>query len=292
MRRYAAIPPVHADPLISRFTQVQKRGSESPFPGRSRQRDEDWRSSGQPDFTVMKQLALDFATPPPPTLENFVAGRNAELLQHLHRLAVRAGGERFLYVWGQAGCGRSHLLKATVAQLQRAGANALCFTCQTGARLGDGLERMDCIALDDVDQLDDDGQLAVFDLYNALRERGGALLASAAAPPVQLKLRKDLVTRLAWGLVYQVHALTDEDKARALADHAARRGFRLPPEVSAFLLSRARRDLPSLLATLEALDRYSLETKRPVTVPLARELLRSSEQRDPGPGTRDAEVTR
>jgi DnaA family protein len=49
-----------------------------------------------------------------------------------------------------------------------------------------------------------------------------------------------------------------------------------------FLLTRAQRDLPTLLATVDALDRYSLETKRPVTVPLVRELLQLSEQRGPG----------
>jgi DnaA family protein len=138
---------------------------------------------------------------------------------------------------------------------------------------------MDCVALDDVDRLGAAAQLAAFDLYNALREKNGALIASASAPPVQLELREDLVTRLAWGLVYQAHALSDEDKARALADHAATRGWPLSREVSDYLLTRARRDMPSLLATLEALDRYSLETRRPVTVPLVRELL---ETRDTG----------
>jgi len=139
-----------------------------------------------------------------------------------------------------------------------------------------------------VDRLDDEGQIAAFDLYNSLREHSGALIASAAAPPVQLKLRADLVTRLAWGLVYQVHALADEDKARALADHAARRGFRLAPEVTEYLLRRVRRDLPSLLAMLDALDRYSLETKRPVTVPLVRELLHLAGMQDQGSRIQDA----
>jgi DnaA family protein len=120
----------------------------------------------------------------------------------------------------------------------------------------------------------------VFDLYNALREHGGVLLASAGEPPAQLKLREDLATRLAWGLVYQVHALTDENKAQALADRAASRGFQLAPEVSDYLLTRARRDLPTLLATLDALDRYSIETRRPVTVPLARELLHAAGRQD------------
>lgn len=224
----------------------------------------------------MKQLALDLASPPLPTLDNFIVGRNGELLQHMRRLAARGAEERFYFLWGRPDCGRSHLLRGTVTALQRAGATAGYCACQTGIALPAGLERMDCVALDDVDRLDDEGQIAAFDLYNTLREHGGALLASGAAPPVQLKLRRDLVTRLAWGLVYEVHALTDEDKARALAERAASRGFRLPPEVSGYLLTRVRRDLPTLMAMLDTLDRYSLETKRPVTVPLARELFSSS----------------
>jgi len=240
------------------------------------------------DFTVMKQLALDLGGPPLPTLEHFIAGRNGELLQHLMRLAARGARERFICLWGRPGCGRSHLLKGTVTALQRADASAVYVACQAGTRLAAGLERMDCVALDDVGRLDGEGQIAAFDLYNALREHGGALLASAAAPPVQLDLRKDLMTRLAWGLVYEVHALTDEDKARALADRAASRGFRLPPEVSDYLLTRVRRDLPTLMAMLDTLDRYSLETKRPVTVPLARELLHSAGRQDQGSRIQDS----
>ena len=235
----------------------------------------------------MKQLALDFASPPLPTLDNFVAGRNGELLEILRRLAGQQPHERYVFIWGRPGCGRSHLLRGTANALQRAGAAAAYIACKAGIQLADGLERLDCVALDDVDRLDAEGQLAAFDLCNALRERSGALLASAAAPPVQLKLREDLVTRLAWGLVYQVHALADEEKARALADHAASRGFRLAPEVCEYLLTRMQRDMPSLLAMLDALDRYSLETKRPVTLPLARELLLASGQRRLDPGLPD-----
>lgn len=227
----------------------------------------------------MKQLALDFASQPRPTLENFVAGRNDELLENLRRVAAGGAGERFLYLWGRPGSGRSHLLKAVVERLQRGGAAAAYVACREDTRFAEGLDRLDCVALDDVDRLDGEGQVAAFDLFNALRERNAALVASGSAPPVQLKLREDLVTRLAWGLVYQAHALTDEDKARALTDHAAQRGWPLPREVCDYLLARARRDMPSLLATIDALDRYSMEMRRPVTVPLARELL---ETRAPG----------
>jgi DnaA family protein len=238
----------------------------------------------------MKQLALDFARPALPTLDNFIAGRNRELLHNLKRLASREGGERFLYVWGRPGSGRSHLLRGVAAELQQAGLASAYVACAPGIRFAEGLGRMECVALDDVDRLDGPGQIAAFDLYNTLRERNGALVAGGSAPPVQLTLREDLVTRLAWGLVYQVHALSDEEKARALAEYAAGRGFRLHTEVSDYLLARASRDLTSLLATLDALDRYSLETKRPVTVPLARELLHVIERRDPRLGAQDAEA--
>jgi len=236
----------------------------------------------------MKQLTLDLATPPRPTLDNFVTGVNAELLQNLAWLVARNARERCFYLWGGSGSGRSHLLQATVAELNQAGARAVYLACGGGMQLAPGVERADCVALDDVDRLDDAGQVAVFDLYNALRERGGVLLASADVPPAQLTVRGDLATRLAWGLVYQVHALTDENKAQALAERAASRGFRLAPEVSDFLLTRARRDLPTLLATLDALDRYSLETRRPVTVPLARELLHAAGRPDAGSRRPDA----
>lgn len=238
----------------------------------------------------MKQLALDLAGPPLPTLENFITGRNGELLDNLRRLAAGGSGERFLYVWGRPGSGRSHLLKAVVEQLQRTSANAACIACTEDTRFTESHGRLDCVALDDVHKLDEAGQVGAFDLFNALRERDGALIASGSAPPVQLGLREDLVTRLAWGLVYQVHALTDEDKAQALADHAASRGVPLPREVCDYLLTRARRDMPSLLATVDALDRYSLETRRPLTVPLARELLLAADRRGAALTGRDSEA--
>lgn len=221
----------------------------------------------------MKQLALDFARAPLPTLQNFVAGRNGELLQNLGRLATGSAGERLIYIWGAPGSGRSHLLKGAVAAVHATGASAAYVACAGETRFAEGIERMDCVAVDDVGQLDEDAQIALFNLYNALRERRGALLASGDAPPVQLKLRQDLVTRLGWGLVYQVHALSDEEKAQALKRHAAARGFQLPDEVCAYLLTRVQRDMTSLLAMLDALDRRSLEAKRPITVTLARELL-------------------
>ena len=77
----------------------------------------------------------------------------------------------------------------------------------------------------------------------------------------------------ATGLTYRLLPLTDEEKYLALAAHARARGFALSDEVAAYLLTHARRDMPSLIQALDALDRYSLETGRPITVPLLKAAL-------------------
>ncbi len=209
----------------------------------------------------MKQLALDITTPPAPSFDNFVVGRNAEALLHL-RAAVAGAGERFIYLWGEAGCGRTHLLKAA--------AGAAYAACGAHSRF-DGDASL--LVADDVEQLGAEAQVALFHRYNALREQGGGLIASGSVPPVQLKLRADVLTRLGWGLVLQLHPLSDDEKSQALTRHAQARGFALPREVCAYLLAHTARDMGALFTTLDALDRFSLETKRGVTLPLLRELL-------------------
>ena len=215
----------------------------------------------------MEQLILDIAPAPAPTLESFVTGRNGELLLALHALAAGNSRDHFVYLWGERGCGRSHLLASVVTAARRAGRAVFHFDVAAAAA-DDAL-----VVVDDVHQLGAAAQIDLFNLHNRLRAGHGALLVSGDAAPARLTLRDDLKTRLAAGLIYQVHALDDAEKAAALRGHADARGFRLSQEVADYLLSHAERDLPSLLALLDALDAYSLANRRAITVPLLRELL-------------------
>jgi DnaA family protein len=220
----------------------------------------------------MRQLALQLAAPPAPTLDNFIPGRNAELRQALGSLADGSAAERFVYLWSGQGGGKTHLLTATFRALIARGRPAVFV--EQGARFPDaGAVAGAALVVDDVHLAQHDRQHALFNLYNVLRETQGALVAAGNAPPGALPLRADLLTRLGWGLVYQIHPLSDDEKAAALADHARGRGLRLPAEVIAYVFNRYPRDLRQLMGLLDALDRYSLETKRPITVPLVRELL-------------------
>jgi DnaA family protein len=198
---------------------------------------------------VTRQLALPIQPPPAPTLENFVPGGNAELLARLRELRAGRCAETVLYLWGAPGSGRSHLLRAS-------------------AREGVALA-------DDVDRLDASAQARLFTAINQAREAGGTVLAAGPLPPAQLALREDLRSRLGWGLVYEVKSLTDEERAIFLLGEAARRGLGLADDVVSYLLAHVPRDMASLGAILDHLDRTSLEQRRAVTLPLVREALRT-----------------
>lgn len=210
-----------------------------------------------------RQLALDLLQPAAPTLENFVAGRNGEAVQVLRQLAAGGGAERIVYLWGERGSGRSHLLQALAAQPQ-----AWVW------RPDDAPEAPGLSLVDDVERLDPDGQVALFNRLNAVRARADArCVASGGTPPSQLPLREDLRTRLAWGLAYQLHPLADAEKAAALRAQAGARGLAIGAEVIDYLLNHLPRDMRTLAAALDALDGFALAQKRPLTVPLVRQWL-------------------
>ncbi|HTN93220.1 MAG TPA: DnaA regulatory inactivator Hda [Gallionella sp.] len=229
----------------------------------------------------MSQLLLDISPDWQPTLENFVAGRNLELLSALrHALhgndAAGTGSERSFYLWGEDGSGKSHLLRACAQVSKEGGRNAIYTRGSVPSPAGN--PRAAVVAVDDVEQLDDAAQIELFNLYNRMRDSRGMLLVSGKVSPLHLELRDDLRTRLGWGLVYQVHGLNDEEKKRALEQHASSRGFVLPPEVTQYLLRHGRRDLPSLIKVADELDAHSMRLHRPPTVPLLKEVLQHMQE--------------
>jgi len=249
----------------------------------------------------VQQLALELAPPPEPTFDSFFPARNAAaqaVLLHavqvkdflprtappsaLHAVQPLQLGERFIYLWGPRGSGKSHLLHAFVAESQRQGHAARYVHAGESIDAGDGDQR---VAIDDVDGLDMVGQLALFDLYNRIRTGNGTLVTSGARPPAELPLREDLRTRLGAGVVMRLEPLTDEEKAAALSEHGRRRGLALLPELIEYLLTHVTRDMGTQMAVVATLDRVSLERKRPLTLPLLREVLRSLEQRPASPRT-------
>jgi DnaA-homolog protein len=203
----------------------------------------------------MRQLPLEISQAAAPGFDNFVAGDNAEALARVRELAAGELREAIVYLWGEPGSGRTHLLRAAAA------VNPSLFVA------------------DDVATLDAGAQQQLFNAINAARDGRAGVLAAGSAPPAALALREDLRTRLAWGLVYHLKPLAESEKLRHLQGEARRRGLALSDELAAYLLARVPRDMATLSALLEALDREALTRKRPLTLPLVREVLESSNGR-------------
>ena len=213
----------------------------------------------------MKQLVLDLIPTPSPTLSNFVVGRNGEAVAALKAAlagAMSAGVSKVIYLWGAAGSGKSHLVHACAQLGFASDLSADTTLTPAGSRH----------AIDDVQTLVETQQQSLFNLINRQQAVGGVVVAAGDVAARDLAMRRDLTSRLASGLVFQLVPLTDDDKAAALEAHSRARGFALRAEVTAYLLRHARRDMASLIGMLDALDRYSIETGREITLPLLREI--------------------
>lgn len=226
----------------------------------------------------MEQLVLDLGMAPRATLARFVVGANAAALAHLQVLC-RADAAPAVpsYLWGASGAGKTHLLTAVAAELDRRG-RAVAWLDSRGV-IGEAAfdSAWDAVLMDDVHLYDARRQHVAFNWFiNAFAPPDGRprlVLAAGALPPADLPLRADLRTRLGWGQVYELHLLTDSERAAALQQAAAARGLRLPAEVTRYLLTHFARDLGSLMALLDRLDRYALQTQRGITVPLLKHML-------------------
>lgn len=216
-----------------------------------------------------RQLTLDIRPPQQVSFDNFLGEANAELLTRL-RQAVHARGFNLIYLWGAPGSGRTHLLRAAQAAVRD---RTACFVEGEAAGAELPCPPGGVLLVDDVDRLGEAAQIALFRAFNMAAAIGLTILMSGPTPPLHLLLREDLRTRIGSALIYEVKRLTDDEKAAALARHAAARGMKVEDELIAYLLRHAPRDLPSLMSILDALDELSLEQQRPVTLALVRQVL-------------------
>lgn len=227
----------------------------------------------------MRQLPLGVQLGVSLRFETFHAGGNAEAVAALKRLA--SGVSRVpLWLFGPAGSGKTHLLQAACALAGSEGRTAaylpLAASRKDGPAILDGFERLELVALDDLDEIagDADWERALFTLYNGLAEHGGRLASAAPRAPAALGIRlPDLASRLAASEAHRLQPLAEADQAEALRRRAQHRGLELPEETLGFLTRRAPRDFATLCAMLDDLDTESLAAQRRLTVPFVREWL-------------------
>ncbi len=233
---------------------------------------------------MTRQFPLNLSLSNRASLENFLPGDNEQAVADIAR-SLTGEGEPFLFLWGPTYAGKTHLLQGACRQMDELSRSAaympLTLASQLAPEMLADLDAMDLVCLDDIQEIAGQPvwEEAVFHLFNRARERSTLLLVTADRSPTTLPLQlPDLISRLSSGVSYRLKVLNDEQKLKALVDTAERRGMTLPEETAEYILKHCARDMGSLLAFLEILDRESLAAQRKLTVPFVKILL----QQNPG----------
>lgn len=226
----------------------------------------------------VQQLPLGFNLRDDATFASFLPGKNQQVLQAVMNLA-QGVGDNFLYLYGEAGTGRSHLLQAichAAPEFKQTVVYLPLDASQQVEGLLRGFEHVQVLCLDDIDQIAGNSvaEEELFHLFNRVRANNNRLIVTASQPPTALPIKlPDLKSRLAWGTAYNMQALSDDQKLAALQLRAKCRGFALEPLVGKFLLRRCPSNMGQLFNTLELLDQASLTQQRRLTIPFVKEVL-------------------
>ncbi len=245
------------------------------------------------------QTPLVLASPLDPDLSRLQPGPNAAALAAcaglLHPQDGPVGhGERggSVCLWGLAGTGKTFWIRAWARELGERGRARWHWQPEawpdldaTSALARWRAEGQPWVLVDDLHALPMPLQGALFALWVEGMASGLRVLSSSRHPPGLLvaegRLRADLGSRIAQGLVMELRGLDDGESLLALRLQAHRLGWMAQPEdtqfdeVFRYLLARMPRQLSLLAGLLEAIDRRALSEQRRVTVPLVRATLES-----------------
>jgi len=235
------------------------------------------------------QFTLDILSSPEPSLDNFIfpASKNSlqvsvfEVLSQIQSQYVANPKNRFdfnlIYLWGPSGSGKSHLLMAMQKFYEHLQLPHLYLNTQhLDWQFADIQTGPDCVAylIDDVDNLSiSEGNQLFKLLIDQKNSPEKFIFVSGSRSSHHLNIRDDISSRLASGLNFELCLLTDEEKIVALQDLIKARGLNISSDIPHWLMTHFYRDLPSLISIIEAVDHYSLQTKRAITLPLLKELL-------------------
>ena len=198
----------------------------------------------------MDQLLLNIHPPSIKSIENFVIGDNFEAISVIKKF-ITDKNLQFFYLWGVLGSGKSHLSSV--------------------------VKKNNILVIEDIESMNDIEQIQAFSIFNNCKENGKKLFITGSNSPNNMGLRSDLASRLSWGIVYQIKALSDNEKKLALLNHSKQKGMSSNVKVIDYCMKNLKRDLHYLIATLDALDSWSLKTKKPMTIPLLKKLLEIKE---------------
>lgn len=228
--------------------------------------------------SLNEQLILPIALEDKASFANFYVGDNDELVEAL-LAAIDSKKNRFIYIYGGTGTGKSHLLFAAIKLAADTGLKTQYLSLKNAQATPELLEVIDVNSFVCVDDImswagDNAKERALFTVFERIKQAKGSLLVSAEQPAEQSEfVLRDLVSRLGSGLIYALHDLNDEQRFEAIKLRAEQRAMSISDETVQYLLSRSARDTKLVFNLLDKIDRASLMEKRRITIPFLKSIM-------------------
>ncbi len=225
------------------------------------------------------------------TFEQFVVGPSNRLAHAAGRAVCNQPGALYnpLFVHGQSGLGKTHLLQAICVALQQRNAHVVYVTCETFVNefvraietgelpaFRDSARRADALVIDDVQFLAnrESSQEELFHTFNVLYQSRKQIILSADSPPSDIPTLEDrLVSRFNWGLVAQIDTPSRETRQAILQKKARLRGCEVPDDVLDFIAERMESNIRLLEGALTKLISETQIAGKPMNVDTARAVI-------------------
>ncbi|MFK7854603.1 MAG: DnaA regulatory inactivator Hda [Granulosicoccus sp.] len=228
------------------------------------------------------QLTLSLDTAPATSFDSFhVDDSNALVLDSLRAFAEGGLDTVQIYLWGETGTGKSHMLSAACQRFSDKGYRIAYLPGEIVNQAGalESMEYCDLLCIDDLQRLDYASEVGLFHCINRCRETGTRIIFAADRSPDELGLKlKDLQTRLAWGLVFQLQPLSDDALRNAFRKEIQARSLEASDEVLGYVLRRFPRRMASLKQVVDTLDEVSLSEQRRITIPFIKSVFGEAER--------------
>ena len=224
----------------------------------------------------MNQLGLPFRLDSKMLLSNLIKEKNKQAVSFLINLFTEKSSN-IVYIYGPKSSGKTHILQGCAFEALELNLKVfyIDFLQDNPDEVLANLETYDWVIIDNVEQLNKLQQQDLFSLYNASNSKGLKLIISAKVLPSELKILKDLKTRLSLATIFSLKAPDDVTKQEIIKRHVADKNLKIDYHIYDYLFKHYSRDLTDLLKLIELLDEVSLQRKSNITIPLVKQVLKN-----------------
>ncbi|CAL99356.1 chromosomal replication initiator protein [Saccharopolyspora erythraea NRRL 2338] len=228
------------------------------------------------------------------TFDTFVIGASNRFAHAAAVAAAEAPARAYnpLFIWGESGLGKTHLLHAVGHYAQRLFPGMRVRYVSTEEFTNDFINSLrddrqvafqrryrdvDVLLVDDIQFLEgkEGTQEEFFHTFNTLHNSNKQIVVSSDRPPKGLRTLEDrLRTRFEWGLITDIQPPELETRIAILRKKAAQDRMNAPADVLEFIAARIERNIRELEGALIRVTAFASLNRQPVDVQLAEIVLR------------------